>query len=153
MRNKILHKFLWKWFIMGQLCNNVSDVTHTHQYIFPSLFHSPRFFLLFPYFLIIMILLNLFTSICIPLGLTSESVCIVINIYRSSFRRGLLFFLSLFIYLFIFYFYFFYCSGFCHTLKWISHGFTCVPCPDPPSHLPLHPIPLILSYEGFWICL
>ena len=35
-----------------------------------------------------------------------------------------------------------YCSGFCHTLKWISHGFTCVPHPDPPSHLPLHLIPL-----------
>ena len=34
-----------------------------------------------------------------------------------------------------------YCSGFCHILKWISHGFTCVPHPDPPSHLPLHPIP------------
>ena len=34
------------------------------------------------------------------------------------------------------------CSGFCHTLKWISHGFTCVPHPDPPSHLPLHPISL-----------
>ena len=33
-----------------------------------------------------------------------------------------------------------YCSEFCHTLKWISHGFTCVPHPDPPSHLPLHPI-------------
>ena len=32
-----------------------------------------------------------------------------------------------------------YCSGCCHTLKWISHGFTCVPHPDPPSHLPLHP--------------
>ena len=28
-----------------------------------------------------------------------------------------------------------YCSGFCHTLTWISHGFTCVPHPDPPSHL------------------
>ena len=38
-------------------------------------------------------------------------------------------------------FFFFNCSGFCHTLKWISHGFTCVPHPDPPSHLPLHPIP------------
>ena len=35
-----------------------------------------------------------------------------------------------------------YCSGFCHTLTWISHGFTCVPHPDPRSHLPLHPIPL-----------
>ena len=37
-----------------------------------------------------------------------------------------------------------YCSGFCHTLTWISHGFTCVPHPDPPSHLPLYPIPLSL---------
>ena len=35
-----------------------------------------------------------------------------------------------------------YCSRFCHTLTWISHGFTCIPHPDPPSHLPLHPIPL-----------
>ena len=39
-------------------------------------------------------------------------------------------------------FFFFNCSGFCHTLKWNSHGFTCVPHPDPLSHLPLHPIPL-----------
>ena len=38
-----------------------------------------------------------------------------------------------------------YCSGFCHTLTWISHGFTCVPHPHPPSHLPLHPIPLALA--------
>ena len=34
-----------------------------------------------------------------------------------------------------------YCSGFCHTLTWVSHGFTCVPHPEPPSHLPPHPIP------------
>ena len=47
-----------------------------------------------------------------------------------------------------------YCSGFCHTLKWISHGFTCVPHPDPPSHLPLHPIPLGLpSVPGPSTCL
>ena len=35
-----------------------------------------------------------------------------------------------------------YCSGFCHTLTWIRHGFTCVPHPEPRSHLPPHPIPL-----------
>ena len=35
-----------------------------------------------------------------------------------------------------------YCSGFCHSLTWISHGFTCIPHPDPPSHLPLYLIPL-----------
>jgi len=34
-----------------------------------------------------------------------------------------------------------YCGGFCHTFTWISHGCTCVPYPDPPSHLPPHPIP------------
>ena len=32
-------------------------------------------------------------------------------------------------------------SGFCHTLTWISHGCTCVPHPEPPSHLPPHRIP------------
>ena len=47
-----------------------------------------------------------------------------------------------------------YCSGFCHTLTWISHGFTCVPHPDCPSHLPLHPIPLGLpSAPGPSTCL
>jgi len=35
-----------------------------------------------------------------------------------------------------------YCSGFCHTLIWISHGCTCVPHPESPSYLPPHPIPL-----------
>ena len=35
-----------------------------------------------------------------------------------------------------------YCNVFCHPLTWISHGFTCVPHPYPPSHLPHHPIPL-----------
>ena len=34
-----------------------------------------------------------------------------------------------------------YCSGLCHTLTWISHGCTCVPYPEPLSHLPPHPIP------------
>ena len=34
-----------------------------------------------------------------------------------------------------------YCGGFCHTFTWISHGCTCVPHPEPPSHLPSHPIP------------
>ena len=47
-----------------------------------------------------------------------------------------------------------YCSGFCHTLKWISHGFTCVPPPNPPSLLPLHLIPLGLpSAPGLSTCL
>ena len=27
-----------------------------------------------------------------------------------------------------------YCSGFCHTFTWVSHGCTCVPHPETPSH-------------------
>ena len=47
-----------------------------------------------------------------------------------------------------------YCSGFCHTLTCISLGYTCIPHPDPPSHLPLHPIPLGLpSAPGPSTCL
>ena len=47
-----------------------------------------------------------------------------------------------------------YCSGFCLTLTWISCGFTCILHPDPPSHLPLHPIPLGLpSAPGLSTCL
>ena len=37
-----------------------------------------------------------------------------------------------------------YCNGFCDTLTSISHGFACVPHPDPPSLLLLHPISLDL---------
>ena len=46
--------------------------------------------------------------------------------------------ISSFTYLFIyfyFYLYFLICSEFCHTLKWKGLGFTCLPHPDPPSHL------------------
>ena len=47
-----------------------------------------------------------------------------------------------------------YCSGFCHTLTWISHGFTCIPHPDPRSHFPLYLIPLGLpSAPGPSTCL
>ena len=47
-----------------------------------------------------------------------------------------------------------YCSGFCHTLIWISHGFTFIPHPDPLSHLPLYPILLGLpNAPGLSTCL
>ena len=47
-----------------------------------------------------------------------------------------------------------YCSVFCRTLTWISLGYTCIPHPDPPFHLPLHPIPLSLpSAPGLSTCL
>ena len=50
--------------------------------------------------------------------------------------------LSLSFFKFFYFFIFFICSEFCHTSEWNSPGFTCVPHPDPPSHLPLHPLPL-----------
>ena len=50
--------------------------------------------------------------------------------------------------------FFFFFSGSCHTLTWISHGYTCIPHPDPPSHVPLYPIPLGLpSAPGPSTCL
>ena len=65
----------------------------------------------------------------------------------------ILFFLKVGI-LFYFILFYFICSEFCHTLEWNSHGFTCVPHPDTPSHLPLHPLPLGLpSAPGPSACL
>ena len=34
-----------------------------------------------------------------------------------------------------------YCSGFCHTLTWISHGFTCIPHLHQEAFFPLHFVP------------
>ena len=39
-----------------------------------------------------------------------------------------------------------YCSGFCHTLTWISHGFTCVLHPDPAS-LPIPSLRVIPVHQ------
>ena len=59
-----------------------------------------------------------------------------------------------FVFLFFYLFFFLICSEFCHTLEWNSHGFTCVPHPDPRSHLPLHPLPLgFPSAPGSSACL
>ena len=39
-------------------------------------------------------------------------------------------------------FYFTILYWFCHTSTWICHGYTCIPNPESPSHLPPHTIPL-----------
>ena len=51
---------------------------------------------------------------------------------------------SIFIFLnfYLFFFYFTILYWFCHTSTWIRHGCTCVPHPEPPSHLPPRTIPL-----------
>ena len=64
----------------------------------------------------------------------------------------------MFFYLFIFSFIFIswrlitlqYFSGFCHTLTWISHVFTCVSHPDHSFQLPPHPIPLVFPVHQPW---
>ena len=43
-----------------------------------------------------------------------------------------------------------YCSGFCHTLIWIIHGFTCVPHPEPPPTFIIFPILLFSSISLHW---
>ena len=43
----------------------------------------------------------------------------------------------------VWFFFFFISGGFCHTLKWNSHGFTCVPIPIPP--------PTSLSTRSLWV--
>ena len=43
-----------------------------------------------------------------------------------------------------------YCGGFCHTFTWISHGCTCVPHPEPPSHLPPHPTLRVIPVHQPW---
>ena len=46
-----------------------------------------------------------------------------------------------------------YCSGFCHTLTWISHGFICISHPNTPSHLPLYPaVAVLCSQESLQTC-
>ena len=92
----------------------------------------------------------------------SGSRWVIIPSWLSGSWRSFLYSSSVYSYYLFFFFSFIswrlitlqYCSGFCHTLTWISHGFTCISHPDPPSHLPLHPIPLGLpSAPGPSICL
>ena len=41
---------------------------------------------------------------------------------------------------FFFFFIFFFCSEFCHTLKWNSHEFTCVPLDGPLDSIEIKPV-------------
>ena len=76
----------------------------------------------------------------------SRCVCEGISSSSSFFNNPPWYFFFNFLFSFI-YFYFNwrlitlqYCDGFCHMFTWISHGCACVPHPEPPSHLPPHPI-------------
>ena len=70
-----------------------------------------------------------------------------VRIYFYSLNKQIYIYIYMYVYIYLFIYFSWrlftlqYCGGFCHTLTWISHGCTCVPHPDPSSHLPLHPIP------------
>ena len=85
------------------------------------------------------------------ISVRSQLVCISWTVTHFFFFNWIVYFIYLFIFIYLFFSFIFiswrlitlqYCSGFCHTLTWISHGVTCIPYPDSPSHLPLYPIPL-----------
>ena len=69
-----------------------------------------------------------FPSCCLHAGTGSQDVCAHSSFFKFIYFSWRLITLQ-------------YCSGFCPTLIGISHGCTCVPHPEPPSHLPPHPIP------------
>ena len=63
-----------------------------------------------------------------------ENLCCY-DISRSIYKTSLFFYLILFFNFTILYW-------FCHISKWICHRYTCVPHPEPSSHLPPHTLPL-----------
>ena len=80
--------------------------------------------------------------ILFPFTLRSLIHCALISVYHGRQGSKLTYFAfrySVFTTVFLNFIYFnwglitlLYCSGFCHTLTWISHGCTCVPHPEPP---------------------
>ena len=71
------------------------------------------------------------------------SICYYIILQKTEIPFYKIFFVKGIILLqILFFFYFTILYWFCHTLTWICHGCTCVPHPEPPSHIPPHPIPL-----------
>ena len=78
-------------------------------------------------------------------------LCYIILMHISHFMILLIIYYLLYI-LYLFFSFIFiswrlitsqHCSGFCHTLTWISHGVTCIPHPDPP--------PTSLSTLFLWV--
>ena len=72
-------------------------------------------------------------------GWCSSNVNQITSLLYLESSKGFLFYLEN---NFFFFFYFTIFYWFCHTSTWIHHGCTCVPNPEPPSHLPPYTIPL-----------
>ena len=74
-------------------------------------------------------------------GWCSSNVNQITSLLYLESSKGFLFYLEN---NFFFFFYFTILYWFCHTSTWIHHGCTCVPNPEPPSHLPPYTIPLVI---------
>ena len=119
-----------------------------HQ-LFPEwkpfcLLHCFSFLTFFPTVSISLLIFHLIFHVIHLFYQTLQHKCITNSCFKFLFRQLQHVFFFFFSFIFISWrlITLQYCSGFCHTLTWISHGFTCIPHPDPPSHLPLYPIPL-----------
>ena len=64
--------------------------------------------------------------------LKKKSDCLFSYCWTSVFfvHVGYESFCQICVFIYFYYLFIYFCSGFCHTLTWISHGFTCIPHPD-----------------------
>ena len=67
---------------------------------------------------------------------TTERLTLSFHFFFTLFYHFTHYFILFFLFIFISWRLITLQSCFCHTLTWISHGFTCVLHPDPPSRLP-----------------
>ena len=127
-------------------------------HLLPCCCHACQFCMYFEFYNILLSSCAVSIHLCLPFIAFHFFLCFHIVVWNHfpSAKGFFPWLVQLEVYMFYWYFLFFfsfifiswqlitlqYRSGPCHTLTWISHGFTCIPHPDPPSHLPLYPIPL-----------
>ena len=108
----------------------------------PHLFHLVLNVIVLPSFLLVCMYPILYTHSSVLIHLGCFHVLTIVHSAAMNIGVHLsFFFLNLFIYFNWRLITLQYCSGFCHTLTWNSHGCTCVPHPEPPAHLPPHLTP------------
>ena len=135
-----------EWTSILRSCLSASSFSHSKPGMFPSLI----------LFMSLMCLpLSLFSVVCVSTLffslLSMLSAFSVMIMYWAGGQQTALtftyFFFPMMVFFLISFFFFsfflyFLLYWFCHTSTCILHGCTCVPHPEPPSHLPPHIIPL-----------
>ena len=81
-------------------------------------------------------------TLCLYIFISVFSVLLTLSVFYLFLHIYNNVFIFLIFLLFYFFFYFTILYWFCHTSTCICHGYTCVPHPEPLSHLPRHTIPL-----------